>query len=104
MIFQAGANWSMISEIEHNRMRWAARRGMLELDLVLAPFVERCYPGLDSEGRVQFNRLMLCEDQDLFAWFMRREQPDDGELAGLVKQILEFASSGADPGAVADPA
>ena len=71
----------MIENEEINRMRWAARRGMLELDLVLEPFVTSRYA------------LMLCEDQDLFTWFMQRNQPSDPELAGIVKQILLFAQS-----------
>lgn len=72
-------------------MRWAARRGMLELDLVLEPFVTACYAQLSESDRHSFQRLMLCEDQDLFAWFMQRGQPDDQELAGIVSQILHFA-------------
>ena len=69
----------MISDNEFNRMRWAARRGMLELDLVLAPFVDNRYCELDASEQAVFQRLMLCEDQDLFTWFMRREQPADRE-------------------------
>lgn len=76
---------------EHNRMRWAARRGMLELDLVLEPFVTSRYATLDERDRVRFRRLMECEDQQLFAWFLRRETPQDGELAAIVRDILEFA-------------
>jgi antitoxin CptB len=34
---------------------------------------------------------MLCEDQDLFAWFLRKEQPEDPELVAIVRSILEFA-------------
>lgn len=83
----------MISDIEHNRMRWAARRGMLELDLVLEPFVNARYPDLGEEDRARFQELMLCEDQDLFAWFLRRELPEDQELVVIVKQILEFATT-----------
>ena len=81
----------MIPEQEINRMRWASRRGMLELDLVLEPFVTARYRLLDEVDRQRFQQLMLCEDQDLFAWFMRREQPEDEELAAIVSQILEFA-------------
>ena len=80
----------MISAEELNRMRWASRRGMLELDLVLGPFVEGRYPDLDVSERKAFQQLMLCEDQDLFSWFLRREQPGDEELAALVSKILEF--------------
>ena len=50
---------------------------MLELDLVLEPFVTACYTDLDERDRGRFQQLMLCEDQDLFAWFLRREQPAD---------------------------
>jgi len=74
-------------------MRWAARRGMLELDLVLAPFVDARYAELEEQDQQHFQQLMLCEDQDLFSWFLRREQPEDEELVGIVKQILEFANT-----------
>lgn len=81
----------MIKNEEISRMRWAARRGMLELDLVLEPFVDARYGQLSDEDRRCFQQLMLCEDQDLFVWFMQRAVPDDEELLGIVKQILEFA-------------
>jgi antitoxin CptB len=81
----------MISDIELNRMRWAARRGMLELDLVLEPFVNERYQHLDEADRARYQQLMLCEDQDLFGWFLGRLQPEDEEMASIVKQILEFS-------------
>ena len=81
----------MISDEEVNRMRWAARRGMLELDLVLEPFVTARYASLDEADRRRFQQLMLSEDQDLFAWFLSRERPEDEELADIVGKILEFA-------------
>ncbi|MEH6586464.1 MAG: succinate dehydrogenase assembly factor 2 [Halioglobus sp.] len=81
----------MVSDVEINRMRWAARRGMLELDLVLEPFVQTRYATLDDIDRARFQNLMLCEDQDLFTWFMRRGQPQDKELIIIVNKILDFA-------------
>ena len=81
----------MIPDVELNRMRWAARRGMLELDLVLEPFVNACYTSLSERDRASFEQLMKSEDQDLFGWFLRREQPEDPELAQIVKQVLEFS-------------
>ena len=80
-----------MADDEINRMRWAARRGMLELDLVLEPFVTARYAALDAGDRQRFQRLMTCEDQDLFAWFLRRELPEDKELADIVRKILDFA-------------
>ncbi len=81
----------MISEQELNRTRWAARRGMLELDLVLEPFVQHCYAELEAGDRERFQRLLLCEDQQLFAWFLRRERPEDEDLQHIVSRVLQFA-------------
>ena len=72
---------------EHRRMRWASRRGMLELDLILAPFVERSYPGLDGRDRARYRELMACQDQELWAWLLGREQPDDPELRQIVERV-----------------
>ena len=86
----------MIPNEEINRMRWAARRGMLELDLVLEPFVTECYAGLDARDRERFQQLMISEDQDLFSWFLGRDQPKDEELAAIVSKILAFTRTPAD--------
>ena len=83
----------MVSTEELNRMRWAARRGMLELDLVLEPFVTARYAQLDEKDRAGFQRLMACEDQDLFAWLLQRGQPEDKEFADIVGQILHYTRS-----------
>lgn len=80
----------MLETDELNRMRWASRRGMLELDLVLEPFVNQCYAELEPADRQRFQQLMLCQDQELFGWFLRRETPDDPELAAIVQKILAF--------------
>ncbi len=72
-------------------MRWAARRGMLELDLVLEPFVTARYAQLDARERQCLEVLMRCEDQDLYAWLLQREEPADAEQRALVRKILEFA-------------
>ena len=80
----------MIEREELSRMRWAARRGMLELDLVLEPFVTARYAGLSASDRQLFQQLMLCEDQDLFSWFIERAQPGEEDLVEIVSQILEF--------------
>ena len=66
---------------------------MLELDLVLEPFVNSQYAQLDQRDRYSFQQLMLCEDQDLFAWLMLRNAPDDEELIEIVNQICEFTRS-----------
>lgn len=76
---------------ELSRMQWAARRGMLELDLVLEPFVREQYLLLDEADKQRFKELMHCEDQDLFGWFLRREEPDQENLKAIVARILDYA-------------
>ncbi|MEM6580135.1 MAG: succinate dehydrogenase assembly factor 2 [Pseudomonadota bacterium] len=78
-----------VGEEEINRARWASRRGMLELDLVLEPFVSARYSTLSERDRLRYQQLMLCEDQQLYAWILRREQPEDLELQAIVRQVLE---------------
>jgi antitoxin CptB len=75
-------------DAEYNRLCWHSRRGMLELDLVLGPFVRQHYPILSAADQARYKRLLRCEDQDLFAWLMGRESPPDEELAVIVEKIL----------------
>ncbi|MEO1078069.1 MAG: succinate dehydrogenase assembly factor 2 [Pseudomonadota bacterium] len=77
-------------DAEHRRMRWASRRGMLELDLILEPFVRDAYTELTSDDRERYRELMLSQDQELFAWFLKREVPEDPELALIVGKILSY--------------
>lgn len=81
----------MISNHEYNRIFWASRRGMLELDLILVPFVEQRLRHLDAVNLQRYKDLLECEDTELFAWFLQRQLPEDQELAGIVEQILTHA-------------
>lgn len=65
---------------------------MLELDLILMPFVERVYPSLDAVDQALYARLLESEDQDLFAWFLHRQEPEDIELRRIVGIIRAHAS------------
>ncbi|MBU2705725.1 succinate dehydrogenase assembly factor 2 [Zooshikella marina] len=78
----------MLSVAEHNRLFWRSRRGMLELDVLLVPFVKEAFPLLSEENQARYKKLIDCEDPDLFRWFMQKEQPDDPELAIIVEMIL----------------
>lgn len=73
--------------MEINRLFWGSRRGMLELDLVLMPFLENVYPGLEQSDKERYWLLLEEQDQDLFAWFLRRENPANPELQRIVDII-----------------
>ena len=84
---------SMATSDEQNRMRWASRRGLLELDLLLGPFVEEVFPELDSNAREAYRRLMSCDDQDILNWIMGRAPLSDSTLASIVANIREHNAS-----------
>lgn len=81
--------------MDKNRLLWASRRGMLELDLVLLPFLENVYDTLAQDDKERYWALMECEDQDLFSWFMRRSDPEDAETRKIVDIIR--ANTGLQP-------
>jgi len=75
--------------MEKNRLLWGSRRGMLELDLILQPFVENTYPVLDEADQKRYQLLLEEQDQDLFSWFLKRQDPSDPELLRIVQVIRE---------------
>ncbi|HEP8181182.1 TPA: succinate dehydrogenase assembly factor 2 [Pseudomonas aeruginosa] len=79
----------MADETELKRLYWHSRRGMLELDVLLVSFVQEVYPGLDAEDQTRFRKLLECEDQDMFGWFMQRGEPEDADLRRMVRMILD---------------
>jgi antitoxin CptB len=80
---------SMVEDIELNRLYWHSRRGMLELDVLLVPFVREVYPHLGDVDRECYRKLLECEDQDMFGWFMERSESEDPELQRMVRMILD---------------
>lgn len=88
-----GVAMSDDTDADAKRVYWHSRRGMLELDLVLMPYAENQYPLLNETEKLIYKKLLTSEDQDLFAWFLKRQVPDDEELVGAVTRILDYAKS-----------
>jgi antitoxin CptB len=57
------------------RLRWHCRRGMKELDLLLAAYLENHYPSASSAEQQAFAQLLELQDPTLFAYLMGRERP-----------------------------
>ena len=70
-----------------NRMRWASRRGLLELDLLLGPFMDACFVELEQSLRDDYQQLMGHEDQDILNWILGREALADEKLAVITDRI-----------------
>ena len=80
---------NQLPPMDKNRLFWGSRRGMLELDLILQPFVEKVYDSLAEEDQLRYQQLLDCEDQDMFAWFLHRQDPEDPELQRIVQIIRD---------------
>ena len=60
-----------------NRIRWRCRRGLLELDLILAGFLERHLARLDAQQLRALDALLDAPDNDLLDWALGRCEPAD---------------------------
>lgn len=76
-----------------SRLRWACRRGMLELDVLLGKFLEERFDGLTPEEQENFIQLLDESDPELFAWIMGHEAPKDMKFNHITKIIRLHAQS-----------
>lgn len=82
---------------ELSKLRWACRRGMLELDSMLAPFFEHHYVDLSAPLQQDFQRLLACSDLELFRCLLRSETPSDTSLElilGVIREKHQACHSG----------
>lgn len=68
------------------QLLWQCRRGMLELDLLLIPFVENHYPTLTNTQQQTFQDLLHYPDPVIYAWIMGHETAEP-EFIHLVQSI-----------------
>jgi len=78
---------SEMDETELRRLRWKSRRGMRELDQLFGRYLDHLWRQDSEEQRGVFRRLLACEDDKLWHWFMGHDNPPDAELADLVQRI-----------------
>ncbi|MDH5258044.1 MAG: succinate dehydrogenase assembly factor 2 [Gammaproteobacteria bacterium] len=88
----------MITEAQEllskNHLRWACRRGMLELDILLGDFVDKkCFDELSLEEKYIFQDLLLESDQDLHGFFMSQVKPESEVVANVIEKIRRAAAS-----------
>lgn len=75
---------------QQKRLYWACRRGMLELDLMLIPFLKKEYPHLSPGEQQLFDELLHHTDPELYVWLTHQGVPHDPKLAAIVQRIRTF--------------
>ena len=73
--------------IELQKLRWRSRRGMRELDQLMERYLAQRWLEADSTERAVFDRLLACEDDRLWRWFLGYETAEDADLHALVERI-----------------
>ena len=66
---------------------WRSRRGMLELELKLVPFVRDQFQTLSAEEQAAYERMLAEEDWQLFDWLQGKSIPADDLTRGLIEKI-----------------
>jgi antitoxin CptB len=71
-------------------LRWRSRRGLLELELLLLPFVDACVTNMTRASLQQYERMLEQDDLDIYEWLMGRGNPPEADLSEIVAQIRRF--------------
>jgi len=69
------------------RVRWRARRGLLELDIVLGRFIEAHYAQLDEKEIQVFEALLDMPDNPLWDMIAARKEAAHIEQQALLEKI-----------------
>jgi len=69
------------------RLEWQCRRGMLELDVILGPFLARDFSSLDADQQTAFVELLEHPDPDLYTWIMGYGDCPHEQLYPILKSI-----------------
>ncbi len=73
--------------VELQKLRWRSRRGMRELDQLMERYLAGRWLEADAHERAVFDRLLACEDDRLWRWFLGYETAEDAELHAIVERI-----------------
>lgn len=83
----------MVDSLKKAKLKWRAKRGMLELDLILESFLNHYFDQLNQDQVSTLEELISYDDPTLFEWFMGYSQPDQENLKDLVAIIQRSRST-----------
>ncbi len=77
----------MTNSIEANRLRWHARRGLLELDIILQRFLDMKLASLTQNEMALVEEMLLIADNDLLDLLMGRAFSADKQVQAMIDRI-----------------
>ena len=78
----------VIGDLERRRLRWRARRGMLENDLIISRFLDREGEVLDVTEVLALEALLDLPDSELLDLLLARKEPQDALDNNAVRNLL----------------
>lgn len=69
------------------KIKYSARRGMLELDILLEPYLNNRYLDEKKEDKKLFIEFLTSEDNDIFDWLFKGVNPP-AKFKTLVQKII----------------
>jgi len=80
-----------LGEVERRRLRWRARRGLLENDILIGRFLDREAGRLDADDLRALGALLALPDNDLLDLLLARKEPggalDDNRVRALLTRM-----------------
>jgi antitoxin CptB len=78
----------VIGDLERRRLRWRARRGMLENDLIVSRFLDREGDALDLADILALEALLDLPDNELLDLLLARKEPQGALDNNAVRNLL----------------
>ncbi|AEE67607.1 Flavinator of succinate dehydrogenase [Bordetella pertussis] len=85
---------SRLTELQRARLRWRARRGLLENDLIITRYLDACEDQLTDEDVTALTQLFELGDNDLLDLLLARKEPegalDTPRLRAIIDRMREL--------------
>lgn len=78
----------MVEATDLKQIYWRSRRGMLELELKLVPFVRDHFRDLPADEKAAYEAILAEEDWQIFDWLQQRAEPEDPVILAVVQKII----------------
>jgi antitoxin CptB len=79
----------VLGDLERRRLRWRARRGLLENDLIVTRYLDRHERDLTVDDVVALEALLDLPDNELLDLLLRRKEPAGGLDDNAVRHVLD---------------
>jgi len=79
--------------VSDGRLRWQCKRGMRELDELLARYLDNAYERAPESEKTAFRELLELSDPELMGYLLGRQVVEHPNLSDLVNKINRLYSS-----------